>query len=322
MHFPISGVDINPLVPPLVAFIVSFLTSPAGVSGAFLLLPFQMSVLNFTSPSISPTNLIYNIVAIPGGLYRFIKEGRMAWPLAWVIIVGTLPGVFLGSWVRVFYLPDPRTFKLFVGSVLLYLGIRLITEFTECSKNQKTPNKTVSEKFKERVAQRKTETSKKVAAGLPADSIIRIKTFSLGKIEYEFWGEAYSFPTITIFILALLVGLIGGIYGIGGGSIIAPFCVSVLGLPVYTVAGAALCGTFITSIAGVGFYEILATTPVGASANVAPDLLLGFLFGVGGLAGTYCGAYVQKFLKESFLKGIMAVIVILLALEYILQFFL
>ncbi|MCL4440277.1 MAG: sulfite exporter TauE/SafE family protein, partial [Firmicutes bacterium] len=73
MFFPVSGVEINPLIPPLVAFLISSLTAPAGVSGAFLLLPFQMSVLNYTSPSVSPTNMIYNIVAIPGGLYRYIK---------------------------------------------------------------------------------------------------------------------------------------------------------------------------------------------------------------------------------------------------------
>ncbi|MDD3024371.1 MAG: sulfite exporter TauE/SafE family protein [Syntrophomonadaceae bacterium] len=321
MYFPVSGVDINPLIPPLVAFIVSFLTAPAGVTGAFLLIPFQMSILNFTSPSISPTSLIYNIIATPGGLYRFIKEGRMAWPLTWVIIVGTLPGVFLGSWVRIFYLPDPKAFEFFVGCVLLYLGIRLVVEFTESSKKKKAQNKVLDRKFRERVAQMKTETSRLVTAGLPADAIVQTKTFSFKKIEYEFWGETYSFPTMTIFILALIVGLVGGIYGIGGGSIIAPFCVSMLDLPVYTVAGAALFGSFLTSIAGVGFYTILATTSVGASINVAPDFLLGALFGVGGLAGTYCGAYVQKYLRETVLKVIMAVLVLSLALKYMLQFF-
>ncbi|SHE78321.1 Sulfite exporter TauE/SafE [Desulforamulus putei DSM 12395] len=83
MHFPVSGVDVLPFIPPLVAFLVSSLTASAGVSGAFLLLPFQVSVLHYTSPLVGPTNLIYNIVAIPGGLYRYIKEGRMAWPLTW-----------------------------------------------------------------------------------------------------------------------------------------------------------------------------------------------------------------------------------------------
>lgn len=321
MFFPVSGVEINPLIPPLVAFLVSSLTASAGVSGAFLLLPFQMSVLNYTSPSVSPTNLIYNIIAIPGGLYRFIKEGRMAWPLTWVVVVGTLPGVFLGSWIRIAYLPDPKAFKLFVGAVLLYLGIRLVFEFTGKSKKQKTQNKSLEKKFKERVEQLKAESHKKIAAGIPADAIVKTKSFSLNKIEYEFWGETYSFSTMSIFILALVVGLIGGVYGIGGGAIIAPFCVSILGLPVYTVAGAALAGTFLTSIAGVVFYTILAATPVGATANVAPDWLLGALFGVGGLLGTYCGAYIQKYLKEKIVKGIMAALILFLALRYIVQFF-
>jgi uncharacterized membrane protein YfcA len=321
MFFPVSGVEVKPWIPPLVAFLVSSLTAPAGVSGAFLLLPFQMSVLNYTSPSVSPTNLIYNIVAIPGGLYRFIKEGRMAWPLTWVVTIGTLPGVFLGSWIRIFYLPDPRAFKLFVGCVLLYLGIRLVTEFTGGSKKQKVQNKALDQKFKDRVAQMKAETNKKIAAGLPADAIVKTKSFSLKKIEYEFWGETYSFPTMTIFILALAVGLIGGTYGIGGGAIIAPFCVSILGLPVYTVAGAALAGTFLTSIAGVIFYTILAASSIGATTNVAPDWLLGALFGIGGLLGTYCGAYIQKYLKETIVKVIMSALIIFLALRYILQFF-
>lgn len=320
IFFPVSGVEINPLIPPLVAFIVSSVTASAGVSGAFLLLPFQVSALHYTSPSVSPTNLIYNIVAIPGGLYRFIKEGRMAWPLTWVVSVGTLPGVFLGSWVRIKYLPDPRSFKLFMGVVLLYLGIKIISEFTGSSKRKKTQNKMLDQKFKERMAEVRAESSKKIAAGLPAGAVVKTKSFSMAKIEYEFWGETYSFNTMSIFSLALAVGLIGGIYGIGGGAIIAPFCVSVLGLPIYTVAGAALAGTFLTSIAGVAFYSVLAMTAAGASANVAPDWALGALFGLGGLLGTYCGAYVQKYLKEALIKIIMAVIILFLAMQYIIQF--
>ena len=53
---------------------MALLTTPAGVSGAFLLLPFQMSVLGFVAPGVTPTNLVYNIVAIPGGIYRYIQR--------------------------------------------------------------------------------------------------------------------------------------------------------------------------------------------------------------------------------------------------------
>ena len=72
--FPVSGVKANVLLPPLVALAISFFTSMGGVSGAFLILPFQMSVLGYVSPSVSATNFVYNIVGIPGGVAGYIKE--------------------------------------------------------------------------------------------------------------------------------------------------------------------------------------------------------------------------------------------------------
>jgi len=79
-----------------------------------------MSVLNYTAPSVSGTNHVFNIVAIPSGVYRYIKEGRMAWPLTWVVIAGTLPGVFIGYYLRVLYLrtQNVQTFRRCV--LLLY----------------------------------------------------------------------------------------------------------------------------------------------------------------------------------------------------------
>src|SRR3954447_6528777 len=113
VHFPVSGVEVNPLLPLLVAFLVSALTAPAGVSGAFLLLPFQVSVLGFTSPAVSPTNLIYNVIAAPGGVYRYVREQRVVWPLVAVVVLGTLPGVFIGAILRITYLSDLGSFKVF-----------------------------------------------------------------------------------------------------------------------------------------------------------------------------------------------------------------
>jgi len=321
MHFPVSGVDAFPLVPPLVAFAVATVTAPAGVSGAFLLLPFQVSVLGFVSPAVSPTNLVYNIVAIPSGLARYIREGRMAWPVTWVVILGTLPGVFGGALVRVRYLPDPRSFKLFVGLVLLYLGLRLLYETTGRYAQQKKELKALEQRFQQRVRELKAGHQARVAAGLPPEAVVRTRSFSLRRIEYEFWGETFGFPTVTLFVLALVVGVIGGIYGIGGGAIIAPFCVSVLGLPVYTVAGAALAGTFLTSVAGVAYYTAIAPAYGAAGMAVAPDWLLGLLFGIGGMLGTYTGARLQKYIPERIIRGVLGVLVSGLAMQYVLQFF-
>lgn len=317
--FPVSGVQTNVLIPPLVALVVSFFTSMGGVSGAFLLLPFQMSCLNYTSPSVSGTNFIFNIVAIPSGVYRYLRDGRMAWPLTWVVIAGTLPGVFIGYYLRVLYLPDPTAFKMFVGCVLLYIGVRLLYEFTGKAREKTAANKALEKKFSERAKELKKEQSSRIAAGLPAEAVVKTLSVSVRRIEYEFWGERFSFPTMGMFLLAFVVGIIGGTYGIGGGAIIAPFCVAVFHLPVYTIAGAALMGTLITSVAGVAFYSII---PASGGLTTAPDWPLGFLFGIGGFVGIYLGARFQKFVPQRYIKLILGVIIVGLAINYIRSYFL
>jgi len=318
MTFPVSGVETQIFIPPLVAFVLSFFTSMGGVSGAFLLLPFQMSFLHFTSPAVSSTNFLYNVVAIPSGVYRYIRDGRMAWPLTLVVIAGTLPGVFIGYYLRVLFLPDPRTFKLFVGCVLLYIGLRLLYEITGRAAEGKSKIKALEEKFKQRSIQLKESQKKKMAAGLPPEAVVKTRSFSLEKVEYEFWGETFSFSTISMFMLAFTVGIIGGTYGIGGGAIIAPFCVAVFHLPVYTVAGAALMGTFLTSIAGIVFYSVI---PAKSGVVTSPDWLLGFMFGIGGFAGMYMGARFQKYMPQKFIKIMLGGLILFVALKYIIQFF-
>ncbi len=317
MTFSISGVTTNLLFPPLVAMVISFFTSMGGISGAFLLLPFQMSVLNYTAPSVSGTNHVFNIVAIPSGVYRYIKEGRMAWPLTWVVIAGTLPGVFIGYYLRVLYLPDPKTFKLFVGCVLLYIGIRLFKDLFGGNKDRSAGAKVLEEKFKARAFEMRKEHHAKIAAGLPADAVVRTISVSLQKVEYEFWGERFSFNTLGMFALAFAVGIIGGAYGIGGGAIIAPFCVAFFQLPVYTIAGATLTGTLITSVAGALFFSVL---PATHGVSPMPDWPLGVLFGVGGFAGMYLGAKTQKYMPQKFIKIFVGTAILFLAIKYITQY--
>jgi uncharacterized membrane protein YfcA len=316
--FPISGVITWIFLPPLVAFFVSIVCSLGGLSGAFILLPFQMSVLGFTSPAVSATNFVYNIVATPSGVYRFFKEGRMAWPLAWVIITGILPGIFIGYYVRILYLPDPRIFKLFVGLVLLSIGCWLLYQVTGRSQALKSMRGESNGGFAKEARQVSNRMHVPASSGLPSAAVVKTITFSLKTVEYEFWGERFQFSVPAMFLLALVVGVIGGSYGIGGGVIIAPFCVTVFRLPIYTVAGPALLSTFVTSVVAVFFYSVL---PASGGASTAPDWSLGFLFGIGGFAGMYLGARIQKFVPQNFIKLMLGIIISALALAYIVQYF-
>ena len=317
MVFPVSGVQTAVWIPPLVALVISFFTSMGGVSGAFLLLPFQVSVLGFVSPAVTPTNLVFNIVGIPSGVYRYFREGRMAWPLAWNIILGTLPGLFLGGIIRIVYLPDARSFKLFVGVVLLYIGTRMLFRIKE---------KGTDREEAARSAEMRMRQEDQRDAGTMSDNRsrqgIRTVKWSLTCTEYEFSGERFSFHTAGLFLLSLVVGVVGGIYGIGGGAIMAPFIVTFFGLPIHTIAGATLMGTCVTSVGGVVFYALAGLYFGRFGMEVSPDWLLGFLFGIGGLFGMYLGASVQKYVPSGIIKVALGIVITGLAIKYVSGYFL
>ena len=137
-----------------------------------LLLPFQVSVLGTPSPAVTPTNLLYNVVATPGALYRYWRQGQTGGGLALVLIAGTLPGVIAGSVIRVELLPGPHLFDFVVAAVLIPLGAWLALTRPTRPDGEVRPTRLI--------------------------------------------------PPPVLVLLAAVVGCVGGIYGIGGGSILAP----------------------------------------------------------------------------------------------------
>jgi len=244
------------------AFLLAFVTTPAGVSGAVLLLPLQLSVLHVPSPSVTPTNLLFNVAATPGGLLRFAREHRVRGPLPRLLVAGTLPGVVAGAILRVELLSGGRTFELIVAFVLFPLGLWLILGAQRVSRPRPEPS-----------------------AG----------------------GRRLTW------LLALVVGTIGGIYGIGGGSVLAPILIA-MGYSVYEVAPATLAATFLTSLAGIVTYQVLQVIHHGA---IAPQWVLGACLGAGGFAGSYWGARLQRHLPERSLRRLLGVVACLVAARYL-----
>jgi uncharacterized protein len=258
---------LGPVLTPLVALVaaasLAAIATPAGISGAVLLLPFQVSVLGTPSPAVTPTNLLYNVVATPGALYRYWRQGQSGGRLAVLLVAGTLPGVVVGSIIRVRLLPGARLFDLVVAAVLVPIGSWLA-----------------------------------VTSPPPA--------------EPRAFGPA-AIPAPLLVLLACAVGCVGGIYGIGGGSILAPVLIGSGRRPA-DVAPAALASTFLTSVAGVVTFTILAAGRHGA---VAPDWPTGIALGIGGLGGAYAGARLQARLPETTIRRLVGVLVVAVGIRYV-----
>lgn len=269
MHFGISGVEVHPLVPVLVGFLVATLTTPAGVSGAFLLLPFQVSVLGFVTPAVTSTNLLYNVISTPGGITRYRLQGNLDGSLVKAIVTGAVPGVVLGSILRVSVFDDPGDFKAFVGVVLGVLGLNLVLQGIRHRK----------------------------AAAVPTRD---------------------GFSPSRVSALGAVAGTIGGIYGVSGGSIIAPVLAGVFGLAVTRVAPAALVATLITSAAGVVSFIVIDMVG-GSRGSSQPDWMLALLFGIGGMLGGAFGAAVSRRLPERGLRLLLGVLALVLGSIYVAQ---
>jgi uncharacterized membrane protein YfcA len=242
-----------------VGVVVATVTTPVGVSGAVFLLPVQLSVFHVPSPAVTPTNLLYNVVAVPGALARYRRDGHLRSRLTGLLLAGTIPGVVVGALVRVHLLPDGAVFRLLVAALLLPLGTWLLV-------------------------------GRSRSVDRPA-----------------------AWPPTALVALGFGAGLVGGIYGIGGGSLLAPVLVAG-GYLVARVAPAALVATFVTSCVGAATYAVLAAT---GEAGAAPDWPLGIACGLGGLVGGYLGASLQPRVPQRGLRMLLGSLAVALALAYL-----
>ena len=245
----------------LAGLLVATVTTPAGVSGAVLLLPVQVSLLGVPSPAVTPTNLIFNLFATPSGVlrYRRLQRESIASPLATRLLAGTVPGVVVGAVVRVEWLSGQQAFYVAAGAVLAVLGAMLV-----------------------------------VRQPVASDTPLRLAVI----------------PPI-----AAGVGVIGGIYGIGGGSFLAPILI-LGGYTAYAVAPAALLSTLAASVVGLATFVILGITSDSAK-HIAPDWGVGIAAGAGGLVGAYVGASLQSRIPERRLRRLLGWIALVIAARYL-----
>jgi uncharacterized membrane protein YfcA len=210
---------------------------------------------------LTETGLLFNVVAVPGGLLRFWQERRLFNSLSALLLAGTLPGVIAGAVIRVEYLSGGRTFTFAAAGVLLPIGLWLLLGAQQMPRDRPEPSRRI------------------------------------GRL---------------IFVLALAVGTVGGIYGIGGGSLLAPILIAA-GFSAYEVAPATLLATFLTSIAGIATFQALQLSHGG---SVAPEWILGLSMGLGGFLGSYTGARLQRRLPEASLRRLLGLIACLVAVRY------
>jgi hypothetical protein len=111
-------------------------------------------------------------------------------------------------------------------------------------------------------------------------------------------------PVLLVVASGAGVGLLTGLLGVGGGFLVVPAFVMLLGLPVQTAIATSLVVIAMNSLAGF----------LGHVGNGSFDLIVTLIFTAAGLVGTFSGMKLPKRLSSSKLQKSFAIFVIALAL--------
>ena len=283
IYLPIAEQPIHSLIIIGVGSIIGFIMGLVGVGGGFLLTPIMM-FLGIPSP-VAVASVANQLVAPSiSGVLSHWKKGNVDFKMGTVLLVGGVLGSSIGV-ILFNYLAKIGQLDLVIrASYVIFLSLIGSMMFAESM----------------RLILRK-----------------RRGKVTRGKLHQHTWLHGLPFKTrfrksklyISILLpilIGMLVGVLAAIMGIGGGFIIVPAMIYLLGMPTSLVVG--------TSLFQIIFVAAN-TTILQASQNQTVDIVLATLLLLGSVAGVQIGAKFTNVLKGEHLRLILSTIIILVSLQ-------
>lgn len=290
IYLPIAEMAVPAELIFMVSMFVGFLSGALGIGGGFLTTPFLIFL--GIPPSVAVGTQASQLVASSfSGVLGHLKRGTADLKISTLMLIGGLVGSFNG--VLIFKLLEKLGQIDFVISYLYILllggiGLSMLIEI--------------------------------VKSTFFAKSHVRSQ-FNSAKVHP--WIHALPlkmrFLRSKLYISALVplgIGFIGGLFasllGIGGGPILVPAMIYILGMPTILVAGTSLFQMIFTA----SFALLMHST-----ANQTVDIILAAILILGGVLGAQFGVGISKYMKDIWARTILMVIVISVALKLVCDVF-
>ena len=288
IYLPIAEISVNILLLIGLGGIVGILSGMFGVGGGFLMTPLLFFI--GIPPAVAVASEANQILGASfSGAIAHFRRKNVDIKMGFLLILGGIIGSIFG--VELF-----RIFKnlgqlelIIKVCYVLFLGIIGIIMFFESLRalNYKSKN----------IKVRKTRHHSWVQ-GLPLKMRFRTSNLYISSIPAVFIG--------------FFVGILASIMGIGGGFIIVPAMIYILGMPTKVVVGTSLFQIiFVTGV----------TTYLHAVKNFSVDIILSFLLLVGGVIGAQFGVRIGLKLKAEQLRILLAILVLAMCLKITLELF-
>ena len=289
IYLPIAGQSVNALLIVALGFLVGVLSGMFGVGGGFLTTP--LLIFYGIPPTVAVASATTQITgASVSGVMVHMRRGGLDLKMGGVMILGGLAGSLVGA--AMFRLLQ-STGQIDVVIGLLYVlilfwigGLMLLDSLKSLG------YLTVGQPDKPRPRHNRW------VASLP--------------YRWRFHASGLYISPIAPLALGFLAGMMTVFLGIGGGFILVPAMIYILGMPARVVIGTSLVMVLTVSAA---------TTMIHALTTRAVDIVLAGLLLVGGVIGAQYGALLATRLKPDYLRLALAVVILLVALRMFLGLF-
>jgi hypothetical protein len=280
IYLPIAEMNINILLIIFIGMVVGGLSGLFGVGGGFLMTP--LLIFLGIPPAVAvgteaPHVLASSVSGVVAHWRRKNVDFKMGFFLLIGGVVGSTVGVNLFKLLRGFGQIDMVIQMLF----LIFLGF---IGFSMAFESAKT---TIS----------KYRTTSSIRTKLHQHSWIHGLPFKI-----RFHRSKLYISAIPPIIIGFFVGLLSAMMGVGGGFIMIPAMVYILGMSTNVVVGTSLFQIIFVTANSTFFQSYL---------NQTVDIVLAALMIIGGVIGAQIGASIGTKLKAEYLRGILAIIVLI-----------
>ena len=289
IYLPIAGQSVNALLIVLLGFLVGVLSGMFGVGGGFLTTP--LLIFYGIPPTVAVASAATQITgASVSGVMVHMRRGGVDLKMGGVMIAGGLFGSVVGA-AMFRLLQSSGQIDVAIGLLyVLILGwigsLMLLDSLKSLGYLQ----------VKEVEGPRPRHN--RWVASLP--------------YRWRFHGSGLYISPVAPFALGFFAGTLTVFLGIGGGFILVPAMIYILGMPARIVIGTSL---FMVLAVSAG------TTMVHAITTRAVDVVLAALLLVGGVIGAQYGALLTTRMKPDYLRLALAVIILLVGMRMFLGLF-
>lgn len=292
IYLPIAGMSINFFLVIGIGGVVGFLSGLFGVGGGFLLTPLMMMIgIPPAVAAASDSNQI--VAAAASGAFAHWRLGNVDFKMGSVILAGGIAGGTIGvQLVKVLRAVGNFEFVMKVIYVLM-LGLVGGAMFVESLRTIR------------RSRSQAAEAAAAVAAAPPKAGV-----FSRLPLKMHFHRSGLHTSAIFPFSIGTIVGIMAALLGVGGGFIMVPAMIYIIGMPTIAAIGTDLFQIVLTS-ANVTLQQ--------AFVNKTVDLLLALILLGGSTIGAQFGAMAGKRLKGEQIRILLAIIVLVLAVKLFLD---